>query len=296
MNFVSIRCSIIYLFLAFGLLGCMTMPLKERGLVPGAAGTVLDIASASEKYPVFQFSEHKIKLGDGHLYSVCAIQKRSKVTVLFFGGNQFTIEKWSENILNYYQHLNVNVVLVDHAGYGASSGKPSLSTLFQGALASYDEIKTWTELSDAPIIVHGHSLGSFLAGHVAENRKLSGLILEGSATTTEEWIKMYPKGLSGLFIRKFDIAPELQNKGNLALMSKLDEPILIAVGEKDSQTPPVLSQKLFAAIGNDVRKALLVVPRGTHMNAAWGVAYRDAFEQSFLCEGCSHVATDRLPR
>ena len=196
-------------------------------------------------------------------------------------GGGYTINKWAEQTLNYYQNIAVNVVLVDHCGYGASTGKASLACMFDGAESAYLSIKEWPELQALPVIVHGHSIGSFLAGHVAENHILAGLILEGSATTTEEWISVYPKGLRGVFVKKFDIDPALQHRGNLSLMDNLDEPIMIVVGEQDTQTPPLLSKKLFNAVRGNVPKQLLIVPNRNHLDAAWGDEFRQAFMEIF---------------
>ena len=65
-------------------------------------------------------------------------------------------------------------------------------------------------------------------------------------------------------------------------MAHLDEPTLIVVGNKDTQTPALLSEKLYAAIPSTVRKHLTEVPKGTHLNAAWGPEFRDAFTAQFL--------------
>lgn len=270
-----------FLFITFLLSSCMTMPLKERGLLPGIKAAQLDLLDARTMHPKLTFNEHRIASGSETLYAISATRADATLTVLFFGGNQYTINKWAENTLNYYQNIAVNVVLVDHCGYGASTGRASLACMFDGAESAYLTIKEWPELRALPVIVHGHSIGSFLAGHVAENHTLAGLILEGSATTTEEWISVYPKRLSGFFVRKFDIDPALQHRGNLSLMDNLDEPILIVVGEQDTQTPPLLSKKLFKAIKGNLPRQLLIVPNCSHLDAAWGNEFRQSFMEIF---------------
>lgn len=265
----------------FCLCACIA-PVRERGLLPGAQGRKLDLHQCAADFPVYQFSEHSVVLGSDRLYALSATRADARATVLFFGGNSYSIEKWSSKTLGYYQHIPVNVVQVDHLGYGASTGQARFDGMFAGAAASYTDLKSWPELGGLPVIVHGHSVGSFLAGYVAEKFTLDGLILEGSATTAEEWIKVFPKGLSGLFIRRFELDETVKGRGNLALMAHLDEPILIVVGKKDSQTPAMLSEKLYAAIPDTVAKRLTVVPGGTHLDSAWGPEFRDAFTAQFL--------------
>ena len=264
-----------------GLSACVA-PVKERGLLPGASATKLDLRQAKLDFPVYQFTEHSVALGSDQLYAVSATRPDARATVLFFGGNQYSIEKWSGQTLGYYQNIPVNVVLVDHLGYGASTGTPTFDGMFAGAAASYTALKSWPELGSLPVIVHGYSIGSFLAGHVAEKFTLDGLVLEGSATTTEEWLKVIPRGLSRIIFPRFEIDDALKGRGNLALMAHLDEPILIVVGNKDTQTPALLSEKLYAAIPSTVRKRLVKVPKGTHLNSAWGAEFRDAFTAQFL--------------
>ena len=267
--------------LLFGLSACVA-PVRERGLLPGAVGAKLDLRQCAADFPVYQCTEHSVILGSDRLYALSATRPDARATVLFFGGNSYSIEKWSNRTLGYYQNIPVNVVQVDHLGYGASTGTATFDGIFAGAVASYTDLKSWPELRGLPVIVHGHSIGSFLAGHVAEKFTLDGLVLEGSATTTEEWLKVIPKGLGGLIVRRFDVEDTLKGRGNLALMPHLDEPVLIVVGKKDTQTPVILSEKLYAAIPNTVRKRLTLVPRGTHLDSAWGPEYREAFTTQFL--------------
>ena len=126
-----------FLFFAVILSGCMTMPLKERGLLPGIKAAKLDLGIFRELYPKYIFSEHDVQSGSETLYSISASRVDAKLTVLFFGGNQYTINEWAKNTLNYYQDIAVNVVLVDHCGYGASTGKATLACMFDGAESTY---------------------------------------------------------------------------------------------------------------------------------------------------------------
>ena len=116
------------------------------------------------------------------------------------------------------------------------------------------------------ILVHGQSLGSFIADHVAAHRPTGGVVLESSVTTSEDWVRAATPGAAKAFVN-VRIEEGLKGRGNLRNMALIDEPLLILVGEKDGTTPPRLSQALFAAspLGPD-RKALAIVPGGSHVD------------------------------
>ena len=129
-----------------------------------------------------------------------------------------------------------------------------------------------------PVMVHGHSLGSFVAGAVARQRKTDALILESSATTAGEWVQGFVD--DSIWIRRGVIEGSLKGKGNLALMATLDEPVLIVVGANDQTTLPAMSSKLFAAANvPNTMKQLLVVPGADHQNALLDSRFSEAISR-----------------
>jgi fermentation-respiration switch protein FrsA (DUF1100 family) len=132
------------------------------------------------------------------------------------------------------------------------------------ALAAFDYLRALA--GRQRIVLHGHSLGSFIAGHVAANRPAAGVVLESSATTTEQWAAMSTPGVARPFL-KVDIADDLRGRGNLANMARIDEPVLLLVGAKDGTTPPRLSQGLYAASPlPESRKTLGIIAGAGHEN------------------------------
>ncbi|HYJ30536.1 MAG TPA: hypothetical protein VEW25_09375, partial [Allosphingosinicella sp.] len=114
------------------------------------------------------------------------------------------------------------------------------------------------------VVLHGQSLGSFIAGHVAAERPAGAVVLESSATTTEDWADANLRGMARLFVR-VEIDEALRGRGNLANMARIEEPLLILAGERDRTTPPRLSRALYAASPLPAgRKALFVVPGAGH--------------------------------
>lgn len=164
--------------------------------------------------------------------------------------------------------LRVNLVLVDYRGYGESSGAAAgIERMEKDALVVYDVVRTLPVLRETNVVVHGHSLGSFFAGYIAEERRLDGLVLESSATTGDEWIRYADR--RPWFVRPFirlEVEDRLRKAGNLARMSGLDEPLMILVGSEDPVTPPPLARKLFQSAGLPAELKRLHILRGASHN------------------------------
>jgi hypothetical protein len=243
--------------------GC-TARVDEQSLVHPVKAGAIDQAELAKAAPRFTAEQHWIDRPDGaRLHAVLLRQPGAKATILYFGGNGYAIGRFGPWTANSFAPLGANVMIVDHRGYGLSTGTAGMATAEGDALAAFDYLQ---KLSGGPVLVHGHSIGSFMAGHVAAHRDTAGVILESSATTTEEWVASRTGGVTGKLIR-VKIDPVLKGRGNLANVTKIEEPLLIIVGGKDKTTPPVLSQHLYDASPLPVgRKQIVVVPQANHEN------------------------------
>ena len=226
--------------------GC-TAEIRESDFIRPLRSGPLTAQAVAAAAPVYGLSEHRIARPDGgRLYAVHLRQPGSRATILYFGGNGYTVGRYGAWSAHVFAPLGVDVMIVDHRGYGLSEGGTGIAAMEADALATFDYLRSLLG-SGQKIVLHGHSLGSFIAGHVAANRPAAGLVLESSATTTEQWVAASTPGAAKLFIRKIDIEKGLRGRGNLANMARIEEPVLLLVGAKDSTTPPRLSQGLYAA-------------------------------------------------
>ncbi len=276
---VSIRLAA-WLLLVVVLSAC-TYRVRESNIVIARVGPPADVAALATMSPEARIAAAPILTADGAtLHSVQLLRDDAVATVLYFGGNGYTLAKFAPDTLRTYAGAPVNVVLVDHRGYGGSTGTASLAALLSDALQVHDAVQNDAAFGGLPVIVHGHSLGSFMAGHVAQHRTLDGLILESSVTTTEDWmahLRSQQALWARLLVRR--VAPDraLAGQGNAAVVGTLDEPVLFVVGADDDVSPPRFSQALFDATPLPAnRKRLLVVPDRGHMNAAASPAFADA--------------------
>ncbi len=247
--------------------------LQESHIVRPRPAPATDLAALAAEFPGYAFAESRIDTGDGEsLYSLRLTRPDARATVVYFGGNGYRIGLHGRYSLRAYHALPVNLVLVDHRGYGGSSGTPTVATLRDDALRTYDGLRADPQLAALPLLVHGQSLGSFLAGYVASERRLDGLVLESSMTTADDWARDM-RARAGfwtrLAVRRIDIAPPLRLAGNLPVVQALDEPVLYVVGADDRTTAPAFSQALFDATPlPEGDKRLLVVPGRGHDTAS----------------------------
>jgi len=270
-----------WLSMAVACLAACTYRVRESNVVIPRTAPAADVAALRAQFPGYRVEQAQIDTPDGAaLYSLRFLRSDAVATVLYFGGNGYTVAKWAPVTAKTYADAPVNVVLVDHRGYGGSTGTPTLDTLMSDALLAYDRVIDDAGLGGVPMIVHGHSLGSFMAGHVAGNRRLAGVILESSVTSTEEWtahLRSKQNAWIRLLVRR--VAPDggLAEKGNHAVAAALDEPALFVVGAQDDVAPARFSQALFdAAPLTQGRKHLLVVSGRNHMNATDSPQFRAA--------------------
>jgi fermentation-respiration switch protein FrsA (DUF1100 family) len=274
--------------LAVASLPACTWHVREDNIVMPRTTASADLAALRAQFPHYRIEESRIATGDGaRLYSLRFLREDALATVLYFGGNGYTVAKGARRTAKAYAQTPVNFVLVDHRGYGVSTGTASLEALMADAVSVYDRLRQDPELSGLPLIVHGHSLGSFMAGRVAATRTLDGVILESSVTTSEDWaahLRSRQKPWARMLVRR--VAPEgsLAGKGNREVATTLDEPVLFVVGENDDITPPKFARELFETASQpEGRKRLLIVPGRNHLNASDSPQFQEALT-AFIAE------------
>ena len=269
--------------------GC-TYRVRESNVVIPRTSPPAEVETFRRQFPQYRIEELKIPTSESaDLYSLRFLRPDAIATVVYFGGNGYTVARLAPRTIQIYRDVPVNVVLIDHRGYGGSTGTPTIDNLMGDALRVYDHTLADADLVQLPIILHGHSLGSFMAGHVAAERKLSGLVLEASVTSTEDWARHLRSKQSPwirLLVWRVVPAGSLARKGNLDVAAGMDEPVLFVVGAEDDVTPPRFTKALFEAAPIPREdKALLVVPGRNHMNAADSPEYKRAFSAFALRAG-----------
>jgi len=268
---IAVACLLAVAVIAAGVTGCTTVQIQEEDVFlpkPSITPESFDISGVTldDRY----MRSDSVQLNVWHLR-----REDAKGTVLFFGGNGFYLVQ-SRGYVDALTDLPVNVVMFDYRGYGNSDGEPGVGSFKQDALRVYDYAIDSLGANPDRMIVHGHSLGTFMASHTASNRPVSGVVLENPATDVEGWID----GLAPWFVRlfvSFEVDPQLKGESNVAMVQTLDVPLLIIGGEKDNVTRPDMARTLHEeAVSTD--KQLVIVPGGGHNELYQDRAYTNAYQ------------------
>ncbi|PSQ95839.1 MAG: alpha/beta hydrolase [Bacteroidetes bacterium SW_9_63_38] len=188
-------------------------------------------------------------------------QPEAEATVLFFGGNGFYLVQ-SRGYLHTLTRPPANAVLWDYRGYGRSEGEPGVEAFRHDALELYDHLVEEEGVDPQRLVVWGHSLGSFLATHVAQERSVAGVVLENPATNVDGWVDHLIPWYVRLFLG-VDVAPALRTADNVARVQSLEAPLVVVAGEEDNVTDPAMAKRLHQEAGS-AQKTLVTVPDGGH--------------------------------
>lgn len=196
--------------------------------------------------------------------------------VLVYGGNGFLMVT-AHALTKALLELPVDVLMFDYRGYGESSGSPSVASLKSDAMEVFEYAVDELGFEPGQIILHGHSLGSFVALHVSEERAPAAVVLENPVTSVEDLVGgLVPWFLDPLV--RFDIAEPLRGPDNVARMRADGPPVLIFGGGDDDIAPLRMARKLHEVAPNG-RARLVEIEDGGHndlpTDPRFGAAYAD---------------------
>ncbi len=160
-------------------------------------------------------------------------------TILISQGNGGAMADRKELIESFLPY-HVSVLEYDYAGYGASTGKPSLDQILQDGDAAYDYLVNDLKVDPGSIVVVGESIGSGVACQIAAHHKCNSLILLSPfcsllrlAKYKLPWLNLYPAS----WFPYADI-------DNRAALSGFQNPVLIICGQQDLTIPSSESKEL----------------------------------------------------
>jgi len=248
------------------LLGC-SGHIRESSFIAQDA-TVTNYQTLELKNWQSTFTHHKLEQISLHIQSDDVVLKgilldspNSQDVIFYIPGNGMKVSRGGIEALKILAKLEKDIVIFDRRGLGASNGKATLSNLVDDSVEAYHFIKN--KLKAKSIVVHGYSLGSFIAAQLAKNEAVDALVLQGSATNVDDWIDKktpwYTKPF--LTIKVDEVFKSADNE--IVVADYYRGPLLIIGGENDQQVPVELSQLLYNA-SKSVNKKLMIVDNANH--------------------------------
>ena len=158
--------------------------------------------------------------------------------LLWCHGNAGNIIHRLENLAELYR-IGLSVFLFDYRGYGKSGGIPSEEGLYQDAVAAYAYLTTTRGIRADRLVLFGRSLGACVAGTLAGQRPVAGVILESPFPS----IKAVVQATVG-----FPAHWLLESRYPLVERLKaIRAPILVFHGDQDTIIPMRLGREVYEA-------------------------------------------------
>ena len=205
-------------------------------------------------------------------------QPEAQGTILFFGGNGFYLVQ-SRGYIEALTGFPVNVLMMDYRGYGQSGGTPSVEALQADAHAAYRYLTEKRGVDPKRLVVHGHSLGTFLALGLADQNPVAGVVLENPLTDVQDWTDHLVPWALRLFL-SLKPSESLKRTDNVALAGQLDVPLLLFGGEDDVIADPEMARTLYKKAAPQ-NKRLVIVEGGGHNGLYRADVYDEAY-RAFL--------------
>ncbi|MFC0351781.1 alpha/beta hydrolase [Undibacterium danionis] len=256
----------------FSLSACQTYVVRDLDLIRPDYLTgyktkeVFDAEKLNKTLPEARLKEEVISANQMNseivqIKGLSVVLPEAKTTVLYFGGNLTHVDENAPHLSKIAASCPVNFATFDYRGYGRSNGQPDALVLKDDSLRIYDHVRA--KIS-GKLVVHGFSLGSFMAAYIAANRSVDGLVLEGSSTYPDELVNAQIPWYFKPFVT-VTVSDNLKTISNTQAVSNFVGKVLVITGEKDTSTPAYLGRALFESIPSQ-EKEYIMVPNGTHNN------------------------------
>ena len=236
--------TILWLVLLYLAVCAAAWSYQSRLIFPGAKASPAQYQTYSEQQ--IQLQREGVKLEGWVLTSAETSSNEAAPVLIYFGGN-------GEDVVTMLPKLEkfgaATTYTFNYRGYGHSEGKATQESLFDDALAIFDHISA-QHAAGARIVIVGRSLGSAVAGYLATQRDIHGLIL---LTPLRSAIANGKRMLPFLPVKYL-----ISHPFDLTTMAKdFTCPVLVLIAEADTLIPPSDSQQTYHAITSPKRVVTL---------------------------------------
>lgn len=204
-------------------------------------------------------SNNDVTLQGWHLVDTSA---QHKFVIIYFGGNAEDVV----TMLPILSELDVtHLYTFNYRSYGLSEGTPSQENIYRDALVIYDELAQ-RHNNTTQFILIGRSLGSAVAGHLANQRPARALILltplQSVAHRAQSILPFIP--IKALLKHPFDLEMEAKLFELPVLMLTAQNDRVISARESHATYTQITSSKQEQQIGSVGHNNLFAKPQALH--------------------------------
>ncbi len=226
---------------------------------------------------------------DGTISRGVEVDKPGAVaTVLYLPGAGFTLDRYGSMVSQAFAGIPVNVVVYDRRGFGRTAGVPDLDAAASDAWALY---RHTLASSGLPVIIHGHSLGTFVASRLAARHSVPWLVLEAPGTTPAAFVRIHlPWWLAP--IARIHVEGALAAANNLVDLKRASARVVLIAGTMDTVLPEVFAKTLASHLP-PARVSLVVCRGGDHDDMGIKGCFRPAYKRILASLG-AHATPDMV--
>ena len=189
----------------------------------------------------------------------CYLKNSSWPSLLYFHGNGEVAADY-DDIKDFFWARELNLIVADYRGYGASNGSPSFKNLIKDAHLIFTSARQELQKRGfhCGIFIMGRSLGSISALEIAyhEPDYLKGLIIESGFACVSRLVKQW-----GLPANHKEL--EIVEEQCLQMIRAIRLPALVIHGEEDNLVYLREGKLVYEELGSR-QKDLLIIPGADH--------------------------------
>ena len=180
-------------------------------------------------------------------------------SILYFHGNGEVVTDY-DWIAPAYNKEGLNLFVADYRGYGASGGRPTISSMMADAHPIFNYFQHMLKEAgyDDRLFIMGRSLGAYSMVEIASRyqEQLKGLIAESGFANISRLLRYLSIPVEPGRLKALEEA-------HLAKIRSIHLPVLIIHGEWDELIPPTEATKFYETVGSP-QKRLVPIPGAGH--------------------------------
>jgi len=189
----------------------------------------------------------------------------SQIFILYSHGNACDLGDMFNELDNYSQRFQVNVIAYEYQGYGVARGKPTPENVKYDICTIYQFLTIVLNVPSKNIILFGRSIGTgpclYVAARIEEENpnSLGGVIVQSPFTS----IRDLAKSFVGPFLGNLFVGKIFDNFGNIA---QVQCPTMVIHGDMDNVIPVEMGKSVFQNSGAPEEYRILKICEGSDHN------------------------------